>query len=120
LDNEWPISFGPISDPPAFGELYLVKYFGGFIYFISHAIKNRLKNAATLGLNDWNVHISANTGHLAQDAELYLTTPLPNEGLTGISLLSVSVSFKIVKTDKIKATIMKIELSSHYFPGQTL
>ena len=28
--------------------LYLVKYYGGFIYFISHAIKNRLKNAATL------------------------------------------------------------------------
>jgi hypothetical protein len=27
---------------------YLVKYYGGFIYFISHAIKNRLKNVATL------------------------------------------------------------------------
>jgi len=48
LDNEWPIPFGPISDPPAFGELYLVKYFGSFIYFIPHAIKNRLKNMTTL------------------------------------------------------------------------
>jgi hypothetical protein len=37
-----------MSDPPAFGELYLTKYFGGFIYFISHTIKNQLKNAATL------------------------------------------------------------------------
>jgi hypothetical protein len=27
---------------------YLVKYYGGFIYFISHAIKNRLKNTVTL------------------------------------------------------------------------
>jgi hypothetical protein len=37
-----------MSDPPAFGVLYLVKYYGGFIYFISHAIKNCLKNVATL------------------------------------------------------------------------
>jgi len=48
LDNKWPIPFSPISDPLVFGELYLVKYFGGFIYFIFHAIKNWLKNAATL------------------------------------------------------------------------
>jgi hypothetical protein len=48
LDNEWPIPFGPIGDPPAFGELYLAKYFGGYVYFISHAIENQLKNAATL------------------------------------------------------------------------
>jgi hypothetical protein len=48
LDNEWHIPFGLISNPPAFWELYLVKYFGHFIYFISHGIKNRLKNVATL------------------------------------------------------------------------
>jgi hypothetical protein len=29
--------------PPAFGELYLAKYFGGLIYFISHTIKIGLK-----------------------------------------------------------------------------
>jgi hypothetical protein len=28
--------------------LYLVKYYGGFIYFISYTIKNQLKNTATL------------------------------------------------------------------------
>jgi hypothetical protein len=32
----------------AFVVFYLVKYYGGFLYFISHAIKNRLKNMATL------------------------------------------------------------------------
>jgi hypothetical protein len=32
---------------------YPVKYYGGFIYFISHAIKNRLKNAATLLRSQW-------------------------------------------------------------------
>ena len=37
-----------VSDPPDFGVFYLVKYYGGFIYFISHAIKNWLKNVATL------------------------------------------------------------------------
>jgi hypothetical protein len=31
-----------------FEVLYLVKYFGGFKYFISHDIKNRFKNAVTL------------------------------------------------------------------------
>jgi hypothetical protein len=50
LDNKWPISFGPISDPLAFGGLYLAKYFEGLIYFISHIIKNQLKNTATLHL----------------------------------------------------------------------
>jgi hypothetical protein len=48
MDNYLPTPFGPISDPLAFGVLYLVKYYGGFIYFISHTIKNWLKNAATL------------------------------------------------------------------------
>jgi hypothetical protein len=37
-----------VSDPPDFGVFYLVKYYGGFIYFIPHAIKNWLKNVATL------------------------------------------------------------------------
>jgi hypothetical protein len=47
VDNQWPDIFGPISNL-AFGVFYLVKYYGGFIYFISHAIKNWLKNVATL------------------------------------------------------------------------
>ena len=54
MDNEWPTPFGPISDPPVFGELYLLKYFRGFIYFISHAIKNWLKNVTTLEQSELN------------------------------------------------------------------
>ena len=46
--NQWSTAFGPISNPSAFEVLYLVKYFGGFRYFISHDIKNRFKNAVTL------------------------------------------------------------------------
>ena len=48
MDSWWLTIFGPISNPPAFGVFYLVKYYGGLIYFISHTMKNRLKNAATL------------------------------------------------------------------------
>jgi hypothetical protein len=47
-DNCWPILFGPISDPLVFNVFYLVKYSSDFIYFISHNIKKRLKNMATL------------------------------------------------------------------------
>ena len=72
------------------------------------------------GPDDCNAHVSANTAHLVQEAELYLTIPSLNEGFTGISLPSSSVSFEIVKTDKIEATIMKTELSANCFPGQTL
>jgi hypothetical protein len=32
-----------ISNPPAFGVIYVIKYFGGFGYFISHNIKIGLK-----------------------------------------------------------------------------
>jgi hypothetical protein len=46
--NKWSTAFGPISNPSVFEVLYLVKYFGGFRYFISHDIKNRFKNAVTL------------------------------------------------------------------------
>ena len=45
--NQWSTAFGPIN-PSVFEVLYLVKYFGGFKYFISHDIKNRFKNAVTL------------------------------------------------------------------------
>ena len=48
--NQWPTAFGPISNPSVFEVLYLLKYFGGFGYFISHDIKNRFKNAVTLVL----------------------------------------------------------------------
>ena len=48
LDNEWPTPFSPISEPPAFGELYSMKYFRGFTYCISHGIKDQLKNMVTL------------------------------------------------------------------------
>jgi hypothetical protein len=53
--NQWPTAFGPISNPSAFKVLYLVKYFGGFKYFISHDIKNWFKNTVTLGIDnrDW-------------------------------------------------------------------
>src|ERR1700691_1236335 len=44
-----PTPFDPINDPLVFGVFYPVKYYGGFIYFISHATKNLLKNAATQG-----------------------------------------------------------------------
>ena len=37
--NQWPTGFGPISIPLVFKVLYLVKYFCGFKYFISHDIK---------------------------------------------------------------------------------
>jgi hypothetical protein len=37
--NQWPNPFGPISDPPAFGVVYVIKYSGDFKYFISHDIK---------------------------------------------------------------------------------
>ena len=46
--NQWPTAFGPISNPSVFEVLYLLKYFGGFGYFISHDIKNWFKNAVTL------------------------------------------------------------------------
>ena len=46
--NQWSTVFGPISNPSVFEVFYLVKYFGGFKYFISHDIKNRFKNAVTL------------------------------------------------------------------------
>jgi hypothetical protein len=37
-----------MSNPLDFRVFYLVKYYGGFIYFIPHAMKNQLKNTATL------------------------------------------------------------------------
>ena len=46
--NQWSTVFGPISNPSVFEVFYLVKYFGGFKYFISHDIKNRFKKAVTL------------------------------------------------------------------------
>jgi hypothetical protein len=49
LDNAWPVSFGPLSEPSAFEVIYLVQYLGGFIYFSFHATKKRSKNTATLG-----------------------------------------------------------------------
>ena len=58
--NQWSTVFGPISNPSVFGVLYLVQYFGGFKYFISHDIKNRFKNAVTLhvgGQNPTEMHI---------------------------------------------------------------
>ena len=33
--NQWPTAFGPISNPSVFEVLYLLKYFGSFMYFIS-------------------------------------------------------------------------------------
>ena len=50
--NKWSNAFGPISNPSVFEVLYLVKYFGGFQYFISRDIKNRFKNAVTLLLGE--------------------------------------------------------------------
>ena len=41
--NQWPNPFGPISNPPAFEVVYVIKYFGGFRYFISHDIEISLK-----------------------------------------------------------------------------
>jgi hypothetical protein len=41
--NLWPNPFGPISNPPAFGVIYVIKYSGGFRYFTSHDIKIGLK-----------------------------------------------------------------------------
>ena len=46
--NQWSTAFGPVSNPSVFEVLYLVKYSGGFKYFISHNIKSRFKNAVTL------------------------------------------------------------------------
>ena len=46
--NQWSTAFSPISNPSVFEVLYLVKYFGGFKYIISHDIKNQFKNAVTL------------------------------------------------------------------------
>jgi hypothetical protein len=40
----WSTS-GPISNPPAFGVIYVIKYSGGFRYFISHDIKIGLKHS---------------------------------------------------------------------------
>jgi len=57
LDNAWPVSFGPLSDPSVFEVIYLVQYFGGFIYFSSHATKKRSKNAATLHLTFHNLSL---------------------------------------------------------------
>ena len=51
--NQWSTAFGPKSNPSVFEVLYLVKYFGGFKYFISHDIKNRFKNAVTLAGRTW-------------------------------------------------------------------
>src|SRR5882762_3920377 len=51
MDNQWPNIFGPISNPLAFKVFYPVQYYISFIYFISHTIKNWLKNAATLPLS---------------------------------------------------------------------
>ena len=48
MDNPWPVSFGPLSDPSVFEVIYPVEYLGGFSYFTSHATKKRSKNAATL------------------------------------------------------------------------
>jgi hypothetical protein len=45
----WPTAFSSINNPSAFEMLYLLKYFGGFRYFISHDMKNQFKNAVTLG-----------------------------------------------------------------------
>jgi hypothetical protein len=41
--NQWPNPFGQISNPPAFGVIYSIKYSGGFRYFTSHNIKIGLK-----------------------------------------------------------------------------
>jgi len=43
LINQWPNPFSPICNPPAFGVIYVIKYSGGFRYFISHDIKIGLK-----------------------------------------------------------------------------
>ena len=53
VTNQWSNAFSPISNPSVFEVLYLVKYFGGFKYFISHDIKNRFKNAVTLIRPSW-------------------------------------------------------------------
>jgi hypothetical protein len=47
--NQWPNPFGPISNPPAFGVIYAIKYSGGFRYFISHDIKIGLKTRQHYG-----------------------------------------------------------------------
>jgi hypothetical protein len=49
--NQWPNPFGPISNPPAFGVIYVIKYSGGFRYFISHDIKIGLKSGNTMGVS---------------------------------------------------------------------
>jgi hypothetical protein len=36
---------------------YLVKYYSGYIYFISHATKNQLKNAAALSVTQMGEEI---------------------------------------------------------------
>jgi len=51
--NQWPTAYSPISNPSVFEVLYLLKYFGGFGYFISHNIKNQFKNAVTLFKWHW-------------------------------------------------------------------
>jgi hypothetical protein len=38
--------------------IYLVKYFGGFGYFISHDIKNQFKNATTLPVSRQDREVS--------------------------------------------------------------
>ena len=55
--NQWFSASGPISNPSAFEVLYLVKYYGGFKYFISYDIKNRFKNAVTLEAWDGRIEI---------------------------------------------------------------
>jgi hypothetical protein len=48
LDSWWLIHFSPLSDRSVFKVFYVVKYFGGFSYFTSHAMQKWLKNMATL------------------------------------------------------------------------
>ena len=62
----WPNKWS--SPPPfllAFGETYLVKYFG---YFISHTIKNWLKNTITLARNSLKVTLT-DTSHTRSEDE---------------------------------------------------
>jgi hypothetical protein len=47
--NQWPNPFGPISNPPAFGVIYIIKHSCGFMYFISDNIK--------IGFKTWRHHI---------------------------------------------------------------
>ena len=48
--NQWPNPFSPISNFQDFGVIYVIKYSGGFKYFISHDIKIGLKTQQHYGL----------------------------------------------------------------------